>query len=61
MIDWGIRGRRRLHLDGGAMAGPCWRLGFDVTGHHNAREDYGEQEELEETSIDGSGEAMTAR
>ena len=36
-------------------------VGFDAPGHHRAREDYGEQEKLEASSMDGSGEAMTAR
>ena len=34
---------------------------FDATGHHRAREDYGGKEKLEASSIEGSGEAGTAR
>ena len=36
-------------------------IGFDVPGHHRAQEVYGEQEKLEASSMDGSGEAATAR
>ena len=36
-------------------------VGFNVPGHHRAREDYREQEKLKASSMDGSGEAATAR
>ena len=36
-------------------------VGFDVPGHHRAREDYGEQDKLEASSMEGSEEAATAR
>jgi hypothetical protein len=36
-------------------------IGFDAPGYHRAREDFGEQEKLEASSMDGSREAVTAR
>ena len=35
--------------------------GFDVPGHHRAREDHGKQEKLEENSMEGSEGATMAR
>ena len=34
---------------------------FDVPGHHRAREDYGEQDKLEASSMEGSEGATTTR
>ena len=34
---------------------------FDVPGHHRAWEDHRKQEKLEASSMDGLGEAVTAR
>ena len=36
-------------------------VGYDTPDHHRAREDIGEQEKLEESSMDVSEEAVTAR
>ena len=36
-------------------------VGFDAPGYHRAREDYGEREEPEACSMEGSGKAAAAR
>jgi hypothetical protein len=55
----------RSDADGSHAAAPWPDLasdvGFDAPGYHRAREDYGEQEKLDAISMDGSGEATTAR
>ena len=37
------------------------RTGFDVLGHHWAREDHGKQEKLEATSMESSEQATMVR